>query len=149
MLLLLLRGLTGPSSLTRVARACTWAGPCIAHVSPEVVRLLKRGFAYVGWDVKLNRGATAAPPSAAKVLEFLAKAVTKIEVTHRPLEGRCRPRALACSRHIVANFELRHPRLPVTNVGTTQTQPTDGSRHCHAGLRDPDGRQREADRGGA
>ena len=42
--------------------------------------MLKRGFAYVGWDVKLNRGATAAPPSAAKVLEFLTKAVTKIEV---------------------------------------------------------------------
>lgn len=43
------------------------------------MRLLKRGFAYVGWDVRTNRGVCKTPPTAAKVYEFLTKAVEKIE----------------------------------------------------------------------
>lgn len=34
----------------------------------------------MGWDVRTNRGITKTPPSAEKVLEFLTKAVEKIEL---------------------------------------------------------------------
>lgn len=57
----------------------TELGPCIPHCPAEAVRLLKRGFAYVGWDVRTNRGVCKTPPTAEKVHEFLTKAVSKIE----------------------------------------------------------------------
>ena len=56
----------------------TEIGPCIAHSPPEAVRLLKRGFAFVGWDVRTNRGVTRTPPTADKVYTFLTHAVEKV-----------------------------------------------------------------------
>ena len=44
-----------------------------AHTHTQVTRLLKKGYAYVGWDPVANRGVCKTPPSAEKVLDFLTK----------------------------------------------------------------------------
>lgn len=57
----------------------TGISPLIRQVPVEVQSILKRGFNWIGWDVRTNRSIVPQPPTAAKVLQFLQRAQARVE----------------------------------------------------------------------
>ena len=81
-----------PAQLGSFLREMTLGvAPIIPHCPYEVTRLLKKGYAYVGWDPIANKGVCKTPPTAAKVLDFLTKAKDKIETYENGLAADTHP----------------------------------------------------------
>eukprot|EP00640_Fibrocapsa_japonica_P001075 CAMPEP_0113936370 /NCGR_PEP_ID=MMETSP1339-20121228/3302_1 /TAXON_ID=94617 /ORGANISM="Fibrocapsa japonica" /LENGTH=433 /DNA_ID=CAMNT_0000938829 /DNA_START=51 /DNA_END=1352 /DNA_ORIENTATION=+ /assembly_acc=CAM_ASM_000762 len=62
----------------------TECGPVIRTLhNSEVERILRRGFASIGWDVNKNRAACASPPTMANIKDFLTRTLVLL-TTYRP-----------------------------------------------------------------